>query len=244
MTNEFAPRTSTLNILAQFAGYADWNSFCKEEILPPPRTTDEPADTPAEPPIQRSRPNVTAKFIVALLAGAIAAAVVLWLTHRQSAATAGGSPSPYILHQGQHFATEQDYLPLFGIHAEDTLWGQRLPHHPAISVWTPLYQHPEWHNDGDSATLLPTITEWWSTNELADSTLITVRNRDRFVAYRDLNELRITFMRGLTPDGDSLTYLGVYRLDLKHSNHQRLVWQRVLEDLDLNRLGYLEELRN
>ena len=37
VTNEFAPRTSTLNILAQFAGYADWNSFCKEEILPPPK---------------------------------------------------------------------------------------------------------------------------------------------------------------------------------------------------------------
>ncbi len=182
---------------------------------------------------------------MALLAGAIAAAVVLWLTHRQPTATAGDSPSPYILHQGQHFATEQDYLPLFGIQADDSLWGQRLPHHRTISVWTPLYHHPEWHNDGDTAALLPTITEWWEpTDEPADSTLITIRNRDRFVAYRDLNELRITFMRGLTPDGDSLTYLGVYRLDLKRSNHQRLVWQRVLEDLDLNRLGYLEELRN
>ena len=50
VTNEFAPRTSTLNILAQFAGYADF------ALYPAPR---------------------------------------------------------------QHFATEQDYLPLFGIQADD-----------------------------------------------------------------------------------------------------------------------------
>ena len=243
VSNDFTPRISTLNVLAQFAGYDDWDSFCKESNLPHTQDIEEPADTPAEPPARRRRLSTNVKVIATLLIGAITVAAAIWLTHRQPAATNGDSPSPYLLHQGQHFATEQDYLPLFGILAEDSLWGQRLPHHTAISVWTPLYHHPEWHNDGDSAALLPTITEWWEpTDEPADSTLVTIRNQDRLVAYRDLNELRITFMRGLTPD--SITYLGVYRLDLKRSTPQRLVWQRVLDDLDLNRLSYIEELRN
>ncbi len=51
-------------------------------------------------------------------------------------------------------------------------------------------------------------------------------------------------MPTLTPDGDSLTFLGVYRLDLNNSNTHHLTWERVADAIDLNRLDYLEELRN
>ena len=45
-------------------------------------------------------------------------------------------------------------------------------------------------------------------------------------------------------DGDSLTFLGVYRLDLAHSDVHHLTWERVADAVDLNRLDNLEELRN
>ena len=138
-----------------------------------------------------------------------------------------------------------DYLALFGIQADDTLWGQRLPHHPYISVWSPQWRHWRWHNDGDSARLLPTITEHWEPDDgSADSTLVAVRNNDHYLAQRDLNELRITFVRGLTPDGDSLTFCGVYRMDMSLSNFHHVTWRRVADRIDLEHLDYLEQLRN
>ncbi len=153
--------------------------------------------------------------------------------------------SRLFIRKGQTFAIEHDYLKLFGIHAQDTLWGQRLPHHPEISIWSPLYHHHEWHNDGDSAQLLPTIYERWEpTDTVVDSNFVATRNSDRFISYKALDELRITFMRGLTPDGDSLTFLGVYRMDFGHSNHHHIIWVRVADEVDLSRLDYLEELRN
>ena len=61
---------------------------------------------------------------------------------------------------------------------------------------------------------------------------------------RDLNELRITFVRGLTPDGDSLTFCGVYRMDMSLSNFHHVTWRRVADRIDLEHLDYLEQLRN
>lgn len=246
------PRLSTLDILAQFIGYADYESFChtcEEDHL-----VQEPDKEPVELPPTASDDNkhdIDRKFffstpkawiLYAIMALAVAGAALLGLSHWPSK---GVENSPYILKKGQTFATYQDYLALFGIHAEDYLWGQRLPHHPSISIWGPQYHHPEWHNDGDSAQFLPTITERWEpTDGSADSVFIATRNSDRYLTYLHMNELRITFMKGLTPDGDSLTFLGVYRLDLAHSDVHHLTWERVADAVDLNRLDYLEELRN
>ena len=246
------PRLSTLNILSQFIGHADFESFChncEEEhleqepdnhpvVLPPMPSADDEHGVD-----RKSFLSIPKAWILyAIMALAVAGAVLWGLSYRQSK---GMEDSPYILKKGQTFATYQDYLALFGIHAEDYLWGQRLPHHPSISIWGPQYHHPAWHNDGDSAQLLPTITEWWEPSDgSADSVFIATRNSDRYLTYLHMNELRITFMKGLTPDGDSLTFLGVYRLDLDHSNTHHLTWERVADAVDLNRLDYLEELRN
>lgn len=247
------PRQSTLDILAQFIDYADYESFCdthKAEELAQ-KTDDDGVVLPPTTLVESERPEDGRKsffstpkalFLYAIMTLVVVGAVYWGLSRRQSAEEEN---SPYILKKGKTFATYQDYLQLFGIHAEDYLWGQRLPHHPSISVWGPQYHHPEWHNEGDSAQLLPTIIERWEpTDGSADSVFIATRNSDRYLTYLHMNELRITFMRGLTPDGDSLTFLGVYRLDLNNSNTHHLTWERVADAIDLNRLDYLEELRN
>ena len=250
------PRQSTLDILAQYLDFADFQSFCLAQCGA--AVIEETDDEPVEPSPQPVTKTIGGEdtsgnslsffhkqqwpWLVLLVVLTAGAAYIFGLFIHKSDKE---GQSLYILRKGQTFATYQDYLVLFGIHAEDYLWGQRLPHHPSISVWGPLYHHPEWHNEGDSARLLPTITERWEpTDGSADSTFIATRNSDRYLTYLHMNELRITFMRGLTPDGDSLTFLGVYRMDMKHSNLHHITWVRVAEEVDLNHLDYLEELRN
>ena len=53
----------------------------------------------------------------------------------------------------------------------------------------PQYHHPEWHNEGDSARLLPTITEWWEHEDQHDSVAIATRNQDSYLQYRRINEI-------------------------------------------------------
>ena len=253
LTTVSVPRHSTLDILAQFIDYPDYDSFClthaedgttqtsdNENIVPSSATTAERELPECNKATFFSTLKAWGVFVIMAL---VVAGLALWgLSHCQPKEQ---DESLFILKKGQTFANHQDYLSLFGIYAEDYLWGQRLPHHPSISVWGPQYHHPEWHNDGDSAHLLPTIYERWEpTDSSVDSIFIATRNSDHYLTYLHMNELRITFMRGLTPDGDSLTFLGVYRLDLNHSNTHHLIWQRVAEEIDLNHLDYLEELRN
>lgn len=245
------PRLSTLDILAQFVGYDNYLSFCEKnnDVAEGASVDEETAVTPdMELPSEKTpvrKPFFSSPLVwllSALLLLALAGVVFAGLKNRQAA---DSGHSSYVIKKGQTFATYQDYLTLFGIHAKDTLWGQRLPHHPTISVWGPRFHHHEWHNDGDSAQLLPTIAEWWEPDDgSADSVLVAIRNQDHYVFCRDLNELRITFMSGLTPDGDSLTFLGIYRMDREHSNPRQVIWMRVADEVNLEHLDYLEELHN
>ena len=72
-------------------------------------------------------------------------------------------------------------------------------------VWGPKYHHPEWHNDGDSAKMLPTITEWWESPDSTDSVAAAIRNYDHYLQYRRMDELRITFMKDLVDTGCTLS---------------------------------------
>lgn len=241
------PRISTLNILSQFAGYQDWESFCRQ-MQPPIEQEEKPVEQ-AEKPVEQSerlaeqkvmsgekavRPAF--KWLPYAVVAVLLAVGGWWLAYSRTS-----EPNQYLLVQGQKFATYQDYLRLFGIEDAATYWGCPLPHHPNIVVWGPEYHHPHWQNEGDRSQMMPTITERWAPKE-ADSAMIVMRNRDKFNHEVRLNEVRITFMKNLLDS--NYVFLGVYRLSLSQSDTTRCVWERVADECDLANLGYLEELRN
>lgn len=153
------------------------------------------------------------------------------------------SLSQCMLAKGDEFQSVGEYLSLFGIcdkqETPDSYWSQPLPNHLGIVIWSPEYQHPEWHNQGDAAHLMPTITEWWTPTD-ADATSADIRNHDNYLRSVTFNELRITFMKNVT--GEGYTFLGIYKL-APSSTPQRLVWQRVANQVDLRHLDQLELLR-
>ncbi len=226
------PRISTLNILTTFLGYQSWDDFCQSSE----NTQEEIPEAP--------KPKDSKKWILVSVA-VLLAVVAGWMLLRNSSSDEEemslAGPDTCVLTLGQYFDSYTDYLNLFGISDTTTYWGAVLPHHPNIVVWGPDYNHPEWHNMGDSAQMMPTITERWEP-EGADSLLVTMRNTDQYNHCYRLNEVRITFMKNLVDTG--YVFLGVYRLSLEQSDSTRCVWERVTDRCDLSRLSYLEELRN
>lgn len=234
------PRMTTLNILSQLVGSDSWDDFCQKTDAAA-RTaspeTGEPADTGHS---VEASPRSFRWLWVSLVAFVLILFSILIVSLRSSHAE-GSSASSCVLRQGQHFATPQDYLRLFGISDMSNYWGKVLPHHPDVVVWGPEYAHPHWHNSGERDQMMPTITERWEPAD-ADSTLVVMRNRDKYHHELRLNEVRITFMKNLVDTG--YVFLGVYRLSLAQSDTTRCVWERIADNCDLSNLAYLEELRN
>jgi hypothetical protein len=240
-------RVSTLDLLAQFADYKDWDSFCEEiQTGNGGGKTEESLTSPTSPEKPRSRRTVwyiTAAIGVLLVVG------TLFMFHSPSTVN-GSKPDAdpaYMLRRGQVFETYSDYLRLFGITNQDHYWDQPLPHHEGIVVWGPEYHHPQWHNDGDRDLLMPTITEWWEptdsmTDEKERELLMAERNNHLYFTVMRTNELRITFMKNITDTG--FVFLGVYRADQERSDSTHVVWERVAEECDLSNLAYLEQLRH
>ena len=152
----------------------------------------------------------------------------------------------YTLTLGEKFSSYDEYLRLFGVTATDTQWSQPVPHYEHIILWGPQYNHPEWHNAGNPDSLMPTITEYW---EPADTKMTPelrkVLQHMNTISFNNTlrnNDIRITFMRDLVDS--NFVFLGVYRVSLTKSDTTRIVWERVAEECDLDRLGYLELFRN
>jgi len=232
-----SPRVSTLDILAQFIDYRDWNDFCQQEKINPELTPQVAPQTEKQPEAPKRlfypRQWLLISFLAILMIGTYA--------YSQLNSDHKRHRGEHIIRVGDTFSNPHEYLLRFGIHAKDSLWGQVLPGHPNISVWGPQYHHPEWHNEGDSARWMPTITEYWHP-EGADSQLVVQRNFDQFKHYSRLNELRITFMKDFKDT--NYVYLGVYRLSLHRSDTTKCVWERVAHNLDLEHLDFIEELSN
>jgi len=154
-------------------------------------------------------------------------------------------PNQYILKKGQSFESYQDYLRLFGITAKDTWWYQTVPHHDGIMVWGPRYLHPEWHNEGNPDSLMPTITEYWEPStpcQNKEAKMILERmHTEGYYTARNRNEVRITFMSGLKDS--TFIFLGIYRMSLEKSDSTRIVYERIADECDLRALDYLEQLR-
>lgn len=104
-----------------------------------------------------------------------------------------------------------------------------------------MYHHPRWHNDGDSTQLLPTITEYWENSSISKQASER-RNKDHYYLYKRLNELRIAFVKNLVDTG--YVFTGVYRMSIELSDTTKTVWERVADEVDLDHLDYLENLRN
>lgn len=237
------PRKSTLDILSKFVGYDNWKDFTDftEFTEGAEGTEKEPEEEKAtekeEGKTQKKRFSpATLYTIIALLLIGIIAGVSYQVFNNSS-----DKSSAYTLKIGDTFSSPHEYLKLFGIHATEKLWGQILPRHPNISVWGPNYRHSEWHNEGDKSKMMPTITEYWKP-EGVDSDQIVQRNIDHFNHNSRLNEIRITFMKNLVDT--NYVYLGVYRMSMELSDSTKVVWERVAEECDLNKIDYLELLRN
>ncbi len=243
-------RISTLDLLAQFIDYHDWDDFCHHAS--PSDEGATPDALPPSPAIERPwyRQTLLMKSAAAVVLVTVACLFIFWNRHAYSTGMtkdADADSSSYILRLGQTFKTCSDYLRLFGITTKEHYWDQPLPHHHGIIIWGPEYHHPEWHNDGDRERLMPTITEW---REPLDSLLddkerelLTMElNKSLYFYLMRTNELRITFMKNLTDSG--YVFLGIYRTNKEQSDSSHVVWERVADRCDLRDLKYLQQLRH
>lgn len=139
-----APRASTLDLLAQYVDYEDWESFCHQGEQPL-----EPQLSEEQKPLNASRGFIIMWTSISL---AVVAIVVLLLAILYSSKSEEQNPpqSKYVISIGDYFNTSEDYLRLFGITGpQRSPWDITLSHHSYIKLWGPTYHHPLWHNDGD-----------------------------------------------------------------------------------------------
>ena len=229
------PRLFTLDLLAQFVGYKDWDAFCHQDSSPV---------TPASTPHKHSSLNwstissIAVTIVILLLSG-----IIIRSSLKSSEAKKGSDQlvSDYLLKRGAHFDKPQDYLELFGIHDLDFFWGREIPNYPGLYIWGPEYGNPTWGNKGDSAAMMPTISVHWSLENVSQEQ-IARRNSDFYYQALHRNEIRLTFMKDLVYPG--YVFLGAYRLSKEESDSTHNVWERVQDDLYLHDLNQLYKYRN
>lgn len=233
-------RTATLDLLARFIGYSSWEDF---KASPKKVCTASPRNEKEEAVLTPKRKSFHYGWFIL---GGIVLILLLWFFFIRRGRSEDTTDTTLIIRKGQQFDTPNDYLHLLGITASEDYWDQPLPHHEGIIVWSPQYQHPRWHNEGNPDSLLPTITEYWTPEADANTTvsteLIHQKNANLYFTVMRTNELRITFMNGLTDS--TFIFLGIYRTDLQHSDSTHIVWERIADELDLRHLDYLEQLRH
>ena len=243
VASDATPRLSTLDILAQFVGSKDWEDYTTKDTET--AETKENTETSGETQNVPTSSILFRVFWISLLSLTIL--ILLWLWLSPSSSESGKGDEVRVIHKGQTFAHYDDIHRLFGIQVrDDAPWYQSVPHNDGLFVWTPQYQNPNWHNEGDSALLFPTITEYWEPDSLKEDPksqqiLQHMNSTGYFLALR-MNDIRITFMQNLTDSG--FVFLGVYRISLSESNTNHIVYERVADDCDLTRLGDLRQLRN
>lgn len=231
LSESSSPRLSTLDILAQFVEYKDWDEFCHQEI-----TQKESSSIP-------SRHRFFSWKILVPLAVVVIALLIGWgiIWSDKDKNEKVQLKGDYILKRGAYFDKPQEYLELFGIHDLDFYWGRQIPNYQGIFIWGPEYGNPTWGNKGDSAAMMPTISVHWSLDNVSQEQ-IDRRNSDNYYLALHRNELRLTFMKNLVDTG--YVFLGVYRLSKTESDTIHNVWERVLDDLYLNDLYRLYKYRN
>ena len=228
------PRVSTLNLLAEFLDYQDWDAFCSQEPQASPSTPQEET----APPSRRSRNPL----YIALFALVAVVAISLIFFSRSSKPETDPADNKYVISVGDYFNDPYEYLSLFGVTGpQPYIWDITMPHHPALKLWGPTYHHPYWHNEGDSAKMLPTIDEYYINPDKPMEVSI-MRNIAQYWLYLRINEIRLAFVKNLVDTG--YVFTGAYRMSLEHSDTTHILWERVADEVDLEHLEYLENLRN
>ena len=266
------PRRYTLDQLAHFVGYDDFDAFCASlENGKEPASSPANADTASSPlpagegqgvglsPLSTEeepeagltgkglRPGLSSSLRgrvgMGLLAG-VGLAILLFLFLRPAANHF--SDDDRILKKGQVFATYDDFLPLFGIDATESQHYQYVPGEEHIVVWSPQYHNPYYHNDGNSDSLMPTITEYyhpedWPTDSASMAQLAAMHKQGFLTAIKE-NQVRLCFMKNLVDS--NFVFLGVYRVSLTLSDTAKVVWARATDECDLDNISFLNNYRN
>ena len=236
LSEPVTPRKATLNALAQYVGFKDWDAFTLGEV-------GLPNEEPSASKRKMSRVWVTALLVILACVIGLLLLRNCRMSHQLTSMTDSletVTADKYVIRLGQTFSTYDEYLHLFGITPDDRPWAQPLPGHPEICIWGPEFHNAHWHNDGNPDSLMPTITEYWHV-EGADPETVRLRNIDHYTYLRYRKELRVTFMKGLRDS--TFTFLGLYVMDREQCDTNRIVWQRIAEECDLTHLDYLEQLR-
>lgn len=245
------PRKSSLNPIARYVGFRDWDDFLQHNSNDEERKMPEelPTSTKNEPHRHIRIYALVALFILIVIGGGILLKQTLsegqddTSTQKVTIASSGKR----VLRKGQDcFRTIEDYLSLFGIEATDTAYFRPLPDHKYVYLWGPEYMHPVWHNEGDTTQLMPTITEYWTPlpgeQDYQNKEYVKLANEKLYYERLEKDELRLTFMKNIV-DG-FYVFLGIYRMDKENSSIEKTVWKRVTDQCDLGNLDKVELLRN
>ena len=225
-------RESTLDLLAQFAGFASFSQFCQQ-------TTETPAPEESLPSGRFGGGSLWKYGWGFLLAIALLLLIVVFKPFCTS--------DRPVLKCGQTFASYEEFLSLFNIKATDCQYFQPVPECSVSYIWAPQYNHPVYHNGGNVDNLMPTITEYLSLKPLDDSPesrkLQLEERRNWYLTAIRNNQVRAVFIKNL-PGDTCFTFTGIYRVSYEFSDTTKVVWTRVSSECDLNRLKDLDRLRN
>lgn len=231
-------RESTLDLLAQFAGFASFSQFCQQTTKTPAAEESLPIDGGALGRL-KSLPlwgRLGGGFLFAI---ALLLLIVVFKPF-------GTSDRP-VLKCGQTFATYEEFHSLFNIKATELLFFQPVPECSVAYVWAPQYNHPTYHNEGNPDSLMPTIAEYLSLKHPDDNPqsrqLIIEENRKAYATAIRANQVRVVFMKNL-PGDTCFTFTGIYRVSISLSDTTRIVWTRMSSECDLNDLENLARYRN
>ena len=235
VTSNSLPRRSTLNILAQLIGKQDWDDFCdSEHNVDTGNTQKSDSQANQKKKLSKRIPIIAA----AVLAGFIAIVYFFCEPHVDSSV---------VLHTGETFDSTDEYLDLFDVQDRQAPWSVPVPDHPGLIIWGAKYNHPDWHNEGNADSLMPTITEYLSFKPLDDSPesrkLLREKNRKWYLTAIRNNQVRVVFMKNL-PGDTCFTFTGIYCVSYSLSDTTKVVWMRMSQECDLNHLEILDRLRN
>lgn len=272
LSEDVTPRRYTLDQLAHFVGYDDFDAFCASlENGNSPKPSPANADAASSPlptgegagvglsPLPAGEGQGVGltgeKPVVGLfpsLRGRVGVGLALFLflflllfLFLRSAAN-HSSDNDRILKKGQVFASYDDFLPLFGIDATESQHYQYVPGEEHIVVWSPQYHNPYYHNDGNPDSLMPTITEYYHPEDWptdsASMAQLAAMHKQGFLTAIKENQVRLCFMKNLVDS--NFVFLGVYRVSLTLSDTAKVVWARAHDECDLDNISFLNNYRN